>query len=186
MEKAQQLANTTYSVIARSCNKLLIGKTFWKNVAMPSILYGINVINMTETDIQHLQRIENGVYRQILGAPKYAPISTLRGEIGASLMKKRIIDGGIQYLRRIRSGSNELLKRILQDTQERRSTDWIRTTNKYLHEINASRCDIINKSKQELKEITKVWDTRKWIENIENKSTGLQTMENRNKGSPML
>ncbi len=53
---------------------------------------------MTETEIQQLQRIENGVYRQILGAPKYAPTCTLRGEIGASLMKRRIIDGRIPYL----------------------------------------------------------------------------------------
>ena len=86
LEKARKLANMTYAVIEKSCNKLLIGKTYWKSVALPSILYGINVINLSEDDIKSLQTIENSVYRAILGAPDYAPNSTLRSEIGASLM----------------------------------------------------------------------------------------------------
>ena len=37
MEKllqARQMTNLTYSVIARSCNKVLIGKTYWKSVVL--------------------------------------------------------------------------------------------------------------------------------------------------------
>ena len=41
-------------------------------IALPSILYGINVINLSEDDIKSLQTIENSVYRAILGAPDYA------------------------------------------------------------------------------------------------------------------
>ena len=67
-----------YSVINKSCNKLLMGKAYWKNIALPSILYGSNVINMTVSEIEEIQRIENSVGRQILGAPKYAPVCTLR------------------------------------------------------------------------------------------------------------
>ena len=32
IEKAEKLSNMTYSVIAKSCHKLLIGKTYWKNI----------------------------------------------------------------------------------------------------------------------------------------------------------
>ena len=45
LEKAQRLANVTYSVIAKSCNKVIIGKTYWKNLVLPSVLYGTNIIN---------------------------------------------------------------------------------------------------------------------------------------------
>ena len=38
INKANRLANLTYSIIAKSCNKVLIGKTYWKSVALPSIL----------------------------------------------------------------------------------------------------------------------------------------------------
>ena len=32
-------------VIEKSCNKLLIGKTFWKVIALPYILMGNQVVN---------------------------------------------------------------------------------------------------------------------------------------------
>ena len=79
IQKSQKLANITYSVIERSCNKLLIGKTFWKSIVLPSILYGTNIINLTEDNINELQKIENSVYKSILGAAHYSPNVTLRG-----------------------------------------------------------------------------------------------------------
>ena len=39
---AEKLANITYSVTSRSCNRMLVGKTYWKSVALPAILYGSN------------------------------------------------------------------------------------------------------------------------------------------------
>ena len=112
LEKARKLANMTYAVIEKSCNKLLIGKTYWKSVALPSILYGINVKNLTEDDIKSLQTIENSVYRPILGAPDYAPNSTPRSDIGASLMKTRILNTRINYMKRM-CERNKLLGVIL-------------------------------------------------------------------------
>ena len=41
LQKAQKLANMTYSIIAKSCNKIMVGKTYWKSVALlPSLLHG--------------------------------------------------------------------------------------------------------------------------------------------------
>ena len=101
LEKARKLANMTYAVIEKSCNTLLIGQTYWKSVSLPSIIYGINVINLTDDDIKNLQTIENSVYRAILGAPDYALNSTMRSKIGASLMKTRIINTRISYIKRM-------------------------------------------------------------------------------------
>ena len=47
-QKANRLANMTYSVIAKSCSKMLIGKTYWKSIALPSILYGVNTMNLNK------------------------------------------------------------------------------------------------------------------------------------------
>ena len=113
IQKARKMANITYSVIERSCNKLLIGKAFWKSIVLPSVLYGTNIINLTEDNINELQKIENSVYRSILGAAHYSPNVTLRGEIGASLVKKRVINGRINYLKGIQSNRNKLLETIL-------------------------------------------------------------------------
>ena len=74
---------------------------------LPSVLFGANIIPFKEGEIKRLQQIENGVYRGILGAPKYAPIAALRGEIGSSEMKTRIITSKLQYMGSILRGENE-------------------------------------------------------------------------------
>lgn len=103
-EKAVKLANLTYSVTARSCARLTIGKVYWKSIALPGILYGANVIDFNEEKIQKLQRIENSVGRKILGAPNYTQEAALRGEIGISSMKGRIMKGQLKYLQHILRG----------------------------------------------------------------------------------
>ena len=76
-------------------------KIFWKSIALPSFLYGTNIINLTDDNIRELQKIDNSVYRRILGATHYNTNVTLRGEIGASLMRKRVINGRINYVKGI-------------------------------------------------------------------------------------
>merc|ERR1711874_387796 len=91
-EKAETIAKNTYSVIEKCCNKVLIGKTFWKGVALPSILMGNQVANFNKTQINELQTTENGVYRKILGGVPGTVLETVRGDIGASLMESRIME----------------------------------------------------------------------------------------------
>ena len=62
LKKAQRMANVTNGVISKCCNKVMIGKTFWKNLALPGILYGANIMTLTDTEVTKLQIIENGVY----------------------------------------------------------------------------------------------------------------------------
>ena len=170
-KKAQKLANTTYSVIAKSCNRLLIGKTFWKNLALPSFLYGAGLMNMTQTEIEKLQVIENKVYRQILGAPKYATTATLRGKVGASSMKARIIKERIMFVKGIYEGKNSLLKEIIRAMIENKDSKWMKTTNKYAEEIGIKIKDVKFMKKEELKKKIDEYDTRKWKEEIEKKSS---------------
>ena len=61
MKKAPKMANLAHRIISRSCNKLIIGKTFWKSLVLPGILYGVNIITLTEKEVNQLQVIENGV-----------------------------------------------------------------------------------------------------------------------------
>ena len=126
--KAQKMANMTYGIIGKSCNKLMIGKVYWKSLALPSILYGGNIISLTEQDINKLQVIENGVYRQMLGGPRYAPNCTLRGEVGASMMKTKVIKGHLQYIRNTLQGNNTILKEIMVTQMEEGYTRWAKTT----------------------------------------------------------
>ena len=61
--QARKMANLTYFIIARSCSKILIGKTYWKSVVLPGVLYAASILTWTRKEIDELQRIENQVWR---------------------------------------------------------------------------------------------------------------------------
>ena len=172
INKAIKLSNMTYSLIEKkNCKKLLIGKTFWKSVALPLILYGAKNIDMTESEINKLQRIENGVYRNILGAPEFVSICTLRGDTGSSLMKERVISGRIQYLEGITEGNNNRLKRMLEEIMRIRVTWWMRITLRYMNETNVKSSHKAKLSKEKLEENMKAWDAREWKQELKTKTT---------------
>lgn len=54
-----------------------------------------------ETGLAKLQAIDNRVYRKILGGPKYTAVCALKGELGSSLMKTRIMDKRVQYVKTV-------------------------------------------------------------------------------------
>ena len=48
VEKANRMEPRTHSTIRKSCDKLLIGKSYWKGAVIPTILYGAGLYNMTK------------------------------------------------------------------------------------------------------------------------------------------
>ena len=78
MVKGNKYVSILPATIATSTNRLLIDKTYWKSIALPSMLFGSEVINYNKTQLDELQRIENKAWRYILHAPKYAPVATFR------------------------------------------------------------------------------------------------------------
>ena len=65
--QSRKIANLTYSIIERSCSKILIGKTYWKSVVLPGILYTSSVLTWTLKEMDEMECIENQVWRQMLG-----------------------------------------------------------------------------------------------------------------------
>ena len=40
LEKGKRMSNMTYSVIEKSCHRVLIGKAYWKSVVLAGVLFG--------------------------------------------------------------------------------------------------------------------------------------------------
>ena len=171
IEKAQKMANMTYSVIAKSCNKLLIGNTFWKGLVLPSVLYGTNMIFLTENEIRKLQVIENRVFCKILGAPKYVPNCAIRGDVGASLMITRIISGRLRYLRGILQGKNEMLKEMIGEMREGNKNKWMRTTMLYLEQVGLTMDQVMKMTKEAVRKHMKQWDRSQWRDEVQSKTS---------------
>ena len=48
-------------------NMVIVGKVIWKMMHIPAILYGRTVVPTSDTNIEKLQKIENKVWRFLLG-----------------------------------------------------------------------------------------------------------------------
>ena len=96
-KQARKMANMTNSVMHKSCNKIMIGKVYWKSVVLPSVLMGASVICWTKLELEVLQRIEYGVWQTMLGVPGYALVSTVHCEVGASGVVARDIEQKLSY-----------------------------------------------------------------------------------------
>ena len=101
MNKAKKYSNLMPAVIAKSCNKLLIVKTYWKSAALPSILHGTEVIFLSKKYIADLQTEENKALRYTVNARKATAISALRDEIGSYLQTSRDVRSKIFYIKHI-------------------------------------------------------------------------------------
>merc|ERR1711874_756703 len=88
IEKAEEKVNALLAQIKKSADKVIVRKAIWKLMAIPAILFGKAVITTSKAQIEKLQRLENKVWRYLLGIG-YTAIDSLRGEIGASMVKSR-------------------------------------------------------------------------------------------------
>ena len=151
----------TNPVIEKSCHRVMMGKTYWKGVVLPSALYGAEVIDMKGEEIDKLQKAENTAMRRILRAPKWAAQAAIRGEIGISNMKARIARSRLLYLRRIETGNNEVLKRILEDSKKNMKSKWWETTRKYMNWAQIEQREIKESTAKEIRgKIAKVVEVR--------------------------
>merc|ERR1712055_932726 len=98
IQKAEKKANAIISQIKKSADKVIVGKAIWKLMAIPALLFGRTVVTSSKSNIEKLQRLENKVWRYLLGIGGYATVEALRCEIGASMVKSRIMETMLMYV----------------------------------------------------------------------------------------
>merc|ERR1711888_83441 len=130
LRKADKKVFSTMEEVSRSANKTLVGKTIWKQVKVPSLLFGRAVVPTSNTLAEKLQRKENKVWRHAMGIGGYATVAGLRGEIGASLMRTRTMRTTLQYVREVMEGRFENIKRMMEDIIKMRKGNWYRIVKK--------------------------------------------------------
>merc|ERR1711972_190554 len=180
-DEATKYSNIIPAIIYRSCNRLLIGKTYWKNIILPKILYGSEIINYTKTDIEALQQSENRAYRYIFQATKNTPVATLRGEVGASSQIARDMKTKLKYIKHLMEQENSLLCTIFEDMYKNTLSEWINTIRAYLKTLNITLSELKQTSSKQIDIKVREWDTEQWRINIQDKKT-LQLYKNNKKG----
>ena len=125
-------------------------------------------MDFNKQGIEKLQKIENSVGRQIMGAPRYTQESALRGEIGMCSMRARVMEGQIKSLEYcMKDEGNELLRRIAKVIKELRKSKWIKGVLAF-RKLTGRR----DKMKtEEIKMKVREWDTKEWIKELNEKSS---------------
>ena len=146
--QARKMANLTYSIITRSCGEILIGKTYWKSVVLPGVLYASSVLTWTRKEIDELQRIENQVWRQVLGGPRFTPVVALQGEIGASTMKCRDTKSKLKMVKHLKTRENGLLMAVAERMVREGSGGWMKQVEEYMHAVGVSHAELTKNGKR--------------------------------------
>ena len=108
-----------------------MGKAIWKLISVPCILFGRSVVVTPKSTIEKVQRIENKVWRYLLGLGGYTTVESLRGEIGTSMMLTRIMETMLLFVIDTLSSNFENMKKYMNDTIEKGRGQWINTINDY-------------------------------------------------------
>ena len=113
VERLKKYKLMTNKVIETSCNRLMLGKLYWKQIIMTKALYGIGLMNINKKEVNEIQKIENETYTMILRAREKTPLAALRGETGSSLVSTRFIQSRIMLIHSILNGKNQFIKKYL-------------------------------------------------------------------------
>ena len=172
INKANKLANISYSVIGRSCNRLLIGKAYWKGLALPAILHASEVKDYNEEELRKLQTIENRVYIAILQVPSYTAAGALRSEIGASSAKARDMKSKILFAKpTMEENRNDLMKEIFIKEYECQQSKWMKKLTKYMEQLNLKLYQIQQMKTEKIKQRIQEWDNIEWKRNMQEITT---------------
>ena len=168
--KGNKLSNVLFSVLGCCCNRMIIGKTFWKGLAIPNMMYGQEIIPLTKTDLSQLEVIENKAYRTILQLPKYTPVEFLRGEIGATSVQMRDVKSKLLHLQyTLKDRTNELVRNVALKQLEDERMNWSKSILKCLSLLGVTKEYISIASRDEIVRRVKELDKSIWIESMSSK-----------------
>ena len=92
---------------SRAINKYEVGRSMWKGIGVPYCLYVSEITEYREGDLAKLEKVQNIMGRWGLGAPGCTAVEALRGEMGWSSFKERIIKGKMGFMKKIEELSED-------------------------------------------------------------------------------
>merc|ERR1712121_264657 len=120
LDRSKKQVGTVMGNVRKSADKAVVGKAMWKQRSIPAILYGRAVLPTSKSLTKELQEDENRVWKHVLGVGGYTTVAALRGEIGSSLMRTRIMNNALQYVRSALSGKFMKIKEMMEDVLRRK------------------------------------------------------------------
>ena len=99
--KARRMTGMVINAGSRTVNKYEVGRSLWKGMAVPFCLYGSEITYYREGDLAKLEKTQNIVGRWGLGVPRSTAVEAIRGEMGWSTFRERVLKGKLNFVKRI-------------------------------------------------------------------------------------
>ena len=167
--KARKMMGMIINGGSREINKYEYGRCLWKGMGVPKFMYGTELTNYRIQDVRKLDTIQNSIGRWCLGAPKCTAIEAIRGEMGWSTCKERIIKSKLYFAKKIeRMRETRITRRVYEESK--RKSQWCKDIERWKNKLQIQEgwteltTREINKKIEEL-------GYREWREGIERKST---------------
>ena len=104
--KANQWYGRLGAAVKFRSNRYEVTRGLWKNVALPSIMYAMNVIHWYKSEMNQIENVQNRVGRLGLGANRYVVQEAIRGDMGWSTFEERLMKGQMKYKIRLERMDN--------------------------------------------------------------------------------
>ena len=105
--RANQWWGRLGSVSRLRSNKYEVCRMIWKAVAVPSLMYGMEVIDWSVGEISRMEVIQNKVGRLALGANRMVGVEAIRGEMGWSSFEERLFKAKLRFKTRLERMGND-------------------------------------------------------------------------------
>ena len=166
----------------RSVNKYEVGRSLWKGMAVPYCLYGSEITYYREGDVAKLERAQNIIGRWGLGAPRCTAVEAIRGEMGWSTFRERLVKGKLSFLKKIEGlDEDRWVKQVLRESDVRSS--WKRETTRWKRRVELEE-DWHRIGPKEVRQRIEEGGLARWQTGMETKST-LKWYRHKEKPEPL-
>ena len=134
VDKIKQKVNRAKGMIKltamNSFNKAFTGRVLWERVAVPGMLYGLDVISISEKDLEWLEKAQREMGKWILGAPPCVATEAVLGELGWISVRDRIAKSKLNYWGYLQEVGEDRWCRKVYLEAVREKTKWMTDINK--------------------------------------------------------
>ena len=104
--------------------------------------------------------INGGRCHELLGRFGDTPVAILRGNVGASMVRTRVMQAKLMLTKSIVDGENELMKKILSNIRDAGECRWNRLLERYLQDIGITFNNLVTMGKDELWKKIREYDNK--------------------------
>ena len=167
--KARKISGMIINAGSRTVNKYEVGRSLWKGMGVPYCLYGSEITYYREGDLARLEKTQNIIGRWGLGVPRCTAVEAIRGEMGWSTFRERVLKGKLNFLKKLESlDEDRWVTQILRENRVR--TSWRREIDRWKRRENLQE-DWNRIEPREVKKRIEYSGLAKWQSGMERKST---------------